>query len=89
MRWEWIVLPAALVLSSLIFLVTVIVRTANSPVQSWKGSPLTLLLFDLDVAIREVAFARLDQRGGVEEAVAGQTVRLIQTVDKRWRFDAA
>lgn len=88
-RWAWLVLPGALVLSSLAFLIAVIARTARSSVKSWKGSPLTILLFELDSVLREAAIERLDEHNGAEEAVGGQTVRLVRTVDKRWRFDAA
>lgn len=88
-RWLWIILPAMLVLSSIVFMVTVMIRTAHSPVRSWKGSPLTILLFDLDIAIRDVASERLQEHNGVEEVVGGQTVRLVRTSDGRQKFEAA
>lgn len=88
-RWLWIILPATLVLSSIVFMTTVMIRTVHSPVRSWKGSPLTMLLFDLDIAIRNVASERIEQHNGVEEAVGGQTVRLVRIVDGRRWFEAA
>ena len=88
-RWLWIILPATLVLSSIVFMTTVMIRTVHSPVRSWKGSPLTMLLFDLDTAIREAASERVEQHNGVEKAVGDQTVRLVRTADGRRRFDAA
>lgn len=88
-RWLWIILPASLVFSSVLFMVVVMVRTAHSPVRSWKGSPLTLLLFDLDLAVRDAAYERIEDSNGVEEAVGGQTVRLVEQVDGRRSFVAA
>ncbi|KAF7714310.1 Uncharacterized protein PECH_000438 [Penicillium ucsense] len=46
-RWVWLILPGALVVFSLLFLVTTIVRTRNQHV--WKSSPLVLLFSDLTV----------------------------------------
>jgi hypothetical protein len=88
-RWLWIILPATLVLSSIVFMTAVMIRTAHSPVRSWKGSPLTILLFDLDVAIRDVALEQLEQHNGVEKTVGGQTVRLVRTIDGRRKFEAS
>lgn len=80
-RWQWIILPAFLVLSSIMSMVAVMVRTARSPVQSWKGSPLTMLLFDMDSEVRDAANGRLDDCMGVEKAVGRQTVRLVRRDD--------
>ncbi|KAJ5488741.1 hypothetical protein N7539_003631 [Penicillium diatomitis] len=46
-RWVWLILPGALVVFSLLFLVTTMVRTRNQHV--WKSSPLVLLFSDLTV----------------------------------------
>lgn len=88
-RWLWIILPATLVLSSVLFMITVMIRTAHSPVRSWKGSPLTLLLFDLDLVVRDAAYDRIEEYNGVEETVGGQTVRLVENHGGRRAFVAA
>ncbi|KAF2422356.1 hypothetical protein EJ08DRAFT_682680 [Tothia fuscella] len=36
-RWEWLALPAALVLLSVLFWSAIIVKTARSPIEAWKG----------------------------------------------------
>jgi len=76
-RWEWLILPAALVFLSIIFLLTVMIRTANSSVASWKGSPLTLLLFDMDKDIVEAAYGNVDKRNGISDAIGQKKVRLV------------
>ena len=52
-RWAWLALPASLVLASILILIIVMVRTSSSDVGSWKGSPLTMLLFDIDEDLRQ------------------------------------
>lgn len=47
-RWNWLMLSAALVGAWMLLLVAVIVRTACGPVKSWKGSLLTLSLSKLE-----------------------------------------
>lgn len=46
-RWPWLILPGALVLLSLIFLVIIILHTRNQYI--WKSSPLALLFSDLSI----------------------------------------
>jgi hypothetical protein len=52
---EWLVFPTALVAASLVYLLLIMFQTATSPVHSWKGSPLTTLLFELDRDISQEA----------------------------------
>jgi hypothetical protein len=46
-RWNWLILPGALVVLSLVFLVVTVVHTRNQYI--WKSSPLALLFSDLTV----------------------------------------
>jgi hypothetical protein len=46
-RWPWLILPGALVVLSLVFLVVTILHTRNQYI--WKLSPLALLFSDLSV----------------------------------------
>lgn len=75
-HWYWLVLPAALVVASLVYLLVVMFQTAGSSVHSWKGSPLTLLLFELDPRIAEVAHGHVERRGGLVEAIGDANVRI-------------
>ena len=54
-RWEWITLPAFVVLATILLLATVMIRTARIGVGSWKDGPLTLLLFDVDEVITQIS----------------------------------
>lgn len=54
-RIYWLIHPAALVLARLLYLLVVMFQTAASSVHNWKGSPWTLLLFELDPRIVESA----------------------------------
>ena len=51
-------------------------QTAASPVHSWKGSPLTLLLFELDPKITEAAHGHVERQGGVLASVGNMKVRM-------------
>jgi hypothetical protein len=75
-RWYWIILPGTMVVLSLLFLVIVITKTARSDIVSWKGSPLTFLLFSVDASIREAAAGTADLNDGFEDAVGHRTVVL-------------
>lgn len=85
-RWAWLVVPAALVSTSALVLGAVMVRTARSPVPSWKGSPLTLLLFNLDGRMREAAGSHLEQRNGLRRAIGHRKVRFSRAEDGLWEF---
>lgn len=90
-RWYWIVLPALLTFASILFTVLAIIRTANSPVYSWKGSPLTLLLFKVDLTSNDVGSSVFDKHNGVQNTIGKQKVRFVEdmdTVDRRgkWKF---
>ena len=51
-QWWWMSLPIAAVASSILLLLIVMIRTARSPLGAWRGSPLTLLLFEVDEDIK-------------------------------------
>lgn len=54
-EWWWLTLPVLTVVGSILFLFTVMFRTARSPVEPWRSSPLTLLLFEIDEDIKRAA----------------------------------
>ena len=87
-RWAWIALPAALVFLSVTFLATVMVRTALSPVAPWKGSPLTLLLFDIDHEAKAASFGQAGEYRGLQQAVGNMKVRLQEDPGRTWTFKA-
>lgn len=88
-RWRWLVFPAALVLASVCVLGAVIVKTARSPIPSWKGSLLTLLLFGLDETLREIAISHINQRNGISKAIGERNVRFRQGKNGLWEFRAS
>ena len=89
MRWRWIILPAVLVLSSLLILIVTIVKTARSPVQAWKGSPLALLFTDVDQDIRRRAEGRIDVYQSLEDSVGKIEVMMKNDEHGNWAFKAA
>lgn len=75
-RWPWIALPAAMVLSSLIFLASVMIRTARSPVEAWKGSRLAFLFFDVEQEMRQHVVGHTDELRGIQDSVSDARVVL-------------
>jgi hypothetical protein len=75
-RWTWLILPSALVAASLVYLLVVMFQTANSPVRSWKGSSLTLLLFKLDPSISQASHGQVDRQSGLLKSVGDTRVRM-------------
>ena len=60
-----------LVVLSIVFLATVIVRT-----EAWKSSPLTLLLFDVEQEVKDLVSGQARYYRGIEKAVGKTEVRL-------------
>ena len=87
-RWAWLALPVAMVVFAILFLTIVMVQTARSEVSSWKASPLTLLLFDVDGAIRQEALSSgwPDVVNGAEKGVGERSVVLRKSKDGGWVF---
>ena len=73
-RWESIVLPAALVLVSTLVLIMAIVRTSWSSVSAWKDSPLTLLFMNVAVDNRKKAVGQMDTFQGLQDHVSNRQV---------------
>ena len=73
-RWEWIILPATLVLLSTLVLVVAIIQTSQGPVSAWKGSPLTLLFMNVDVDNRKQAVGRMDTFEGLQDLLGKRRV---------------
>jgi hypothetical protein len=87
-RWPWIALPAALVFASLALLAVVMIRTAMSTVAPWKGSPLTLLLFDISPETKAATYGQARKYRGFQRAVGNRTVRLREEPGRSWTFQA-
>src|SRR5437588_6619843 len=68
-RWNWLILPAVLVLLSLLLWIAIMIQTARSPVAAWKGSPLTFLLFDIDEETKQLVDGQMDKYGGIKRAI--------------------
>ena len=83
-RWEWLVLPAAMVGLSLLFLMATIIRTARSPVKAWKGSPLAVLFLDIDQEIRTRASNHLNDFKGIERSVGRTKVVIKKHPEGKW-----
>lgn len=64
--------------ASLVYLFVVMFQTAASPVYSWKGSPLTLLLFDVDSSIREASYGQFEKQDGLLKTIGDTRVHMVQ-----------
>jgi hypothetical protein len=80
-HWEWLALLAATVLASFLFLVVVIVKTARSRVQPWKGSPSVFLLCEVDQEARQDATGAALEYKRIEEAIGKRRAVLDQLPD--------
>ncbi|PWY88170.1 hypothetical protein BO70DRAFT_377746 [Aspergillus heteromorphus CBS 117.55] len=75
-QWPWLTLPVVLLVLTLVFLVTTVIRTRNQFI--WKSSPLALLFSDLAVEAPH-AFERSPDLSLMEEASRRMTVFLETT----------
>ena len=88
-QWPWIILPTAMVFSSVLVLAWVMIESERNQVGVWKGSPLALLFTDVDPEIKgQVGPLEASQFKGIERAVGGRRVTL-DTERGRMRFRAA
>ena len=83
-RWLWIILPAALVASSILILLATMIETARSPVKAWKGSPLTLLFMGVDSEIKKNAAGSMERCNGLEESVGKIAVKVGKDHEGNW-----
>ena len=89
-RWEWVTLPAFVVLATILLLAVVMVRTARIGVGSWKDGPLTLLLFDVDEVIRHSVASRGGDSTAELRLLEKQKVTLGKAEqDGRWLMKSA
>ena len=88
-RWEWIILPATLVLTSTLILIVIIIQTSRSPVSAWKGSPLILLFMNLDMNNRNQAVARMDTFEGLQDLVGKRRVLMETDTAGGWVLKVA
>lgn len=88
-QWIWLILPALLVASSVLILVTIMIKTARSPVQAWKGSPLAVLFMSLDREIRHGVLGQLDRHEGIESRIGKTRVIMDREKDGSWIFKQA
>jgi hypothetical protein len=91
-RWAWLALPVSLVLITIVLVAIIIIKTARSDIGSWKGSPLAMLLFDVDDDIRLQSRNIADEEGwdsvgtGVQSRLAEQKVSLQRADAGRYRL---
>ena len=53
-------------------------QTAASLMYSWKGSPLTMLLFELDRDISQEALGQVEKQGGLLKTIGSTKVRMLR-----------
>ena len=86
-QWWWMTLPVATIAASVLLLVVVMIRTARSNVQAWRGSPLTLLLFEVDDDIKRAVKDTAETIGKeLDFGVRRRKVTLGKTDDGTWIF---
>ncbi|KAJ9604775.1 hypothetical protein H2200_010890 [Cladophialophora chaetospira] len=85
-RWPWIILPAIMVLFSIVLLIIVMIQTARSPLAAWKGSPLAFLLFDVEEELRRGVVGRTNDYHGLRDGVGDVNVVLEGHPGGLWSF---
>lgn len=85
-RWEWLSLPVALVLFSVVFLVVIILKTRSVGLMAWKGSALALLFSGVDEELKENSKNGLSKPDGLAKATSQSRVALREK-DGLWEFE--
>ena len=80
--WPWIILPAVLVIASIIFLMLAIYESKRKGAQVWRTSELALLFYGRKVWQDELhAFHRVSD---MEHAASEIQVQMVKTSDGEW-----
>jgi hypothetical protein len=83
-RWAWLTLPVACVVSTLFFLISVILQTRRQGTLVWKSSVLAYLFHGLDrTSVRETSAEQVTEMTG---AAAQVKVRLERDGDAIWKL---
>ena len=88
-RWSWIILPALMVLLSIVLLIIVMIQTARSPLAAWKGSPLAFLFFDVEQEVRRSVVGQTNIYHGLRDSVKDVNVVLKGQPGGLWSFKTA
>jgi hypothetical protein len=83
-RWAWLVGPAALVLTTVVFLLWSIWQTRRRSVKPWKNSQLAVLFSGIEKELREEAKGGHKTSDGFEEV--GKKKVVLQENDGLWEF---
>ncbi|KAI1161775.1 hypothetical protein F5B18DRAFT_662904 [Nemania serpens] len=81
-RWPWIAYPASLVLLSLVYLVYIIIKTAQLKVRPWKSDALLPLYLQLDSDLKAMAAEGVNKPDGIQERRGGYCVNLHMSGDR-------
>lgn len=88
-RWAWIILPAALILSTVIFVLITIAQTKRRGLGSWKSASMPLLASGLDEKVQH-EMRILGNLAQAENLAEDVYVRLVKDPDANsiWRLDS-
>ena len=84
-RWAWMVLPVALVVFSVVFLISSMLQTRSNKVKAWKSNPLALLFSDVDRRVKEASQDGMGRPDGLANAARKSRVALREG-DGFWQF---
>lgn len=84
-RWKWMILPIALVVFSVLFLIATMIETRSNKVLAWKGSALALLMADVDQGVVSASQNGLDKVYGIAN-VARKTRVVLSEDNGVWTF---
>ena len=88
-RWAWIILPAMLIILTMIFLIMIALQSRHRRLDTWKSSTISLLCSGLDPNIQQKIKAAGDpmQNEVLASRVYVRTLKSEDTGDA-WRLDA-
>lgn len=83
-RWAWLTMPIAMIVTSSVFLCITIVRTAQAQIPAWKGSPLNTLFCRVDDELERLVGTALDTDNGVVKKIGHQPMALQRDEAGKW-----
>jgi len=83
-RWVWLTLPGALILSSAAFLALAVLETRRRRAEVWKDSSLALIFHGLEQNGESTGL--VNKLSCMEDMAKGMRVRLEQTDAEDWKL---
>lgn len=85
-RWAWLSYPAAVIVLSLLYLISTIIETTHREVAIWKSSNLAMLFHGKNLNLEKPDHVMVNTLSQMGERASSIEVELIQIDEQDWKL---